>query len=295
MLKKSFYNEKNIRIHLRVSYENQERLKARIDPSAAPLFPLKRNQFFNVRFEYKSFTLTYQGKKQEFAYSDIQKAETNADGLIIYLHHGKYVSIATENLEKHNSALYDAVVFLKKHNRRFFSEREKISYPEDAEGRYRTEKEPLTKISFSLSKQEIRRLLWYDYLIDEKMLCLILPIIVGFLASALFQNGWIAVLSGFTAILMLIVTAMYFKHKSGYKRNLQGLLYALLYDDFLVIRLHDTDLELEYEGMKRMKSLVGLWRMKSGDFFVLVLPKRIEEENTAFFDTLYKKAGKARA
>ena len=82
---------------------------------------------------------------------------------------------------------------------------------------------------------------------------------------------------------------MFFEHKDSYIRNHQGLLYALLYDDLLVIRLHNTDLELEYNTMKRLKTVFGLWRMKSGNFFVLTLPKRIECDNATFFNALYQK------
>ena len=67
------------------------------------------------------------------------------------------------------------------------------------------------------------------------------------------------------------------------------MLYAFMYDKVLIIRLRNTDLELEYDSMKRKKSLLGLWRMKSGNFFVLTLPKRVEKENELFFKKLYEK------
>ena len=286
---KLFYSDKNICMRLRVSYENQERLKAHIDTSFAPLFALKRDQFFNIRFEYKTFTCTYQGKKQEFSYKDVKKIETITDGLIVYFNNGKYISIATENFEKHNSELYDIVAFLRRYNRRIFSEREEIAYPDDAEESYRSDTEALSKITFELSEKEINWLLWYDYLIDEKMLAFIIPIFVGLLVAVVLQNIWIAILAGFVLILTIILTIMFFEHKDSYIRNHQGLLYALLYDDILVIRLHNTDLELEYNTMKRLKNAMGLWRMKSGNFFVLTLPKRIAKEHSSFFDSLYQK------
>ena len=286
---KLFYSDKDICMRLRVSYDNQERLKLHIDQSFAPLFALKRDQFFNIRFEYKTFTCTYQGKKQEVSYEDIKKIETITDGLIVYFNNGKYISIATENFEKHNSELYDIVAFLKRYNRRLFTEREEIEYPDDAEGRYRSDKEPISKIAFELSEKEITRLLWYDYLIDEKMLAFILPIFVGLFVAVVLQNKWIAIWAGFVLILTVILTAMFLLHKDSYIRNHQGLLYALLYDDLLVIRLHNTDLELEYNTLKRLKNAMGLWRMKSGNFFVLTLPNRIEKENISFFDALYQK------
>ena len=284
-----FYSDKDICLRIRVSYENQKKLKAQISASASPLFALKRDHFFNIRFEYKSFTCTYQGKKKEFSYSDVEKIETVTEGLIIYLSCGKYISIATENFEKHNLELYDTVAFLKRHNRRIFSEHEEIVYPDDTTERYESEKEPIANISFELSEQEINRLLWYDYLIDEKMLALIIPVIIGFLIAIFLQNIWIAILPGFVTILILIITVMDHTHKDGYIQNHQGRLQALLYDDLLVIRLRYTDLELEYHSMKHLKNLFGLWRMKSGDFFVLTLPKRIEEENPLFFKELSNK------
>ena len=284
-----FYSDKDICVRLRVSYDNQERLKPHIARYFAPLFTLKRDQFFNVRFEYKTFTCTYQGKKQEFSYKDIKKIETITDGLILYLNSDKFISIATEKVEKHNSELYDIVAFLKRYNRRIFSEREEIAYPDDAEGRYRSDKEPISNIAFELSDKEIGQLLWYDYLINDKMLAFIIPIFVGLFVAVVLQNIWIAILAGFVLILTVILTAMFLQYKDSYIRNHQGLLYALQYDDLLVIRLHNTDLELEYNTLKRLKNAMGLWRMKSGNFFVLTLPKRIEKENSSFFDSLYQK------
>ncbi len=286
---KLFYSDKNICMRLCVSYENQERLKKQIDVSFSPLFQLKRDQFFYITFEYKTFTCTCQEKKQEFAYKDIKRIETITDGLIIYLDSDKYISIATEKFEKHNSELYDIVAFLKRYNRKIFSESAKISIPEDEEGRYRNDKEPISKITFELSDKEISRLLWYDYLIDEKMITLIVPIIVGLPVAVILQNIWIAVLAGFVMILTIILTVMHLKYKDSYAQNHQGRLHAILYDDLLVIRLRNTDLELEYNTMERLKNTFGLWRMKSGNFFVLALPKRVAEENPSFFDALYER------
>ena len=290
-----FHSDKDICFRIRVSHENQEKLQAQILSSASPLFSLKRDHFYSIRLEYKSFACTYQGKKQEFSYRDVEKIETVTDGLIIYLSNGKYVSIATEAFEKHNSELYDIAVFLKKHNRKRFFEREKIVFPDDTSERYTSEKEPIAKISFELSGQEIAHLLWYEYLIDEKMLALIIPTMIGFFLAIVLQNVWIAILSGFVTILMLPLLSMHLKYKDSYIHNHQGRLYAFLYDDLLVVRLHTTDLELEYHSMTRLKNLFGLWRMKSGDFFVLTLPKRIVEENALFFDELYKKTNKRSA
>ena len=286
---KYFYSDKDIVLRIRVSYENQEKLKALVSTSASPLFLLKRGQFFNIRFEYKSFTCSYQGEKQEFSYRDVDKIETVADGLIIYLGYGKYISIATENTEKHNSELFDIAAFLKRHNRRIFSEREEIAYPEDAAERYNGDKEPVAKISFELSGREISRLLWHDYLIEEKMITLIAPIVIGFILSIILQNVWLAILSGFVTVLILIITVMQLEHKEGFIQNLKGILQALLYDDLLVVRLRHTDLELEYHSMRRLKNFFGLWRMKSGNFFVLTLPERIEKENKLFFSEIYNR------
>ena len=286
---KLFYSDKDICMRLRVSYDNQEKLKTHVDQSFIPLFALKRDQFFNIRFEHKAFACSYQEKKQEYSYKDIKKIETVTDGLIIYLNNDKYISVATEITEKHNSELYDAVAFLKRYNRRVFSKRAEISYPSDADARYKKCEEPISKITFELSDIEIKHLIWYDYLIEEKMLTLIVPIFVGLSVAVILQITWIAILSGIVLVLTLILTVMFLERKDSYIRNHQGLLYALLYNDLLVIRLRNTDLELEYTTMKRLKNMAGLWRMKSGNFFVLTLPERVAKENASFFDALYEK------
>ena len=50
-----------------------------------------------------------------------------------------------------------------------------------------------------------------------------------------------------------------------------------------------TDIDLEYNTMKKLKNKCGMWRIKSGDFFILALPKRIENESSSFFNELYSK------
>lgn len=288
-MRELFYSDKDICIRLRVSDENQERLKDKVSKSFAPLFALKRNQFFNIRFEYKTFTCTYQGKKQEYTYKDIEKIETITDGLIIYLNNDKYISVATERFEKHNTELYDAVLFLKRYNRRIFCKIEEISYPdEDCDGRYKSDKEPISQIVFELSDNEINRLLWYEYF-GEKTLPLIVTVVLGMLTAIVMRDLWVAMPLVFLAIPILISTITFFGEKDGYIKNHRGMLYALIYDEVLVIRLNNADLELEYNTMKRLNNTMGLLRIKSGNFFVLTLPKRIENENPSFFDTLYQK------
>ena len=86
-----------------------------------------------------------------------------------------------------------------------------------------------------------------------------------------------------------ILTVMFLQEVDGYVKNHQGSLSALLFNNLLVVRLHNTDLDLEYRTMQPKIPFFGLWRMKSGKFFVLTFPIRLEEEHTLFFETLYKK------
>ena len=60
----------------------------------------------------------------------------------------------------------------------------------------------------------------------------------------------------------------------------------LIFEDLLVVRLRHTDLELEYDSMRRKKTVFGLWRLKCSGFFTIILPNRIVNENSAFFDTI---------
>lgn len=132
-------------------------------------------------------------------------------------------------------------------------------------------------------------MLWYDYFFEEPMLPLIIPIFIGILIAIIIKSLWLIVFPSLLTILVTVLTYNFKKERVAYLNNHNGLLYAFMYDKVLIIRLRNTDLELEYDSMKRKKSLLGLWRMKSGNFFVLTLPKRIEKENELFFKKLYEK------
>lgn len=285
-----YYNDKNICIKLHVSCENQDRIKKYIDPSFKPLFELKKEQYFTAKFEHKSFTCSYRNEKQEFFYKKILRIETETDGLIIYLDNHTYISIATERSEKHNSELHDLVTFLKKRCLYDFFVKSPIQYPEDEDaGRYQTNDCPTAEISFTLTDAEIRRMLWYDYLFGENMLVFSIPFFALLILSVVFWNTWLLVASAIIATFRLILDKSFFDGLDGYKNNYQGELFMLMYDKLLVVRLHNTDLELEYATMKRKKSFFGCWRLQSGDFFTLILPKRIADDNPSFFNALYAK------
>lgn len=284
-----FHSRGSISLKIKISYENQDKMNRQALNSFLPLFNLKRDEIFSVCFENKLFTCTYKGKRESFSYKSILKAETNKDGIIIYLDNQRYISVATDKTEKHNSQLYDIVLFLKCRCRKAFLRGEEIQYPDLEDGRYKSCKEPVDKISFTLSHKELRRIIRYDYLIGEGTIARAIPIIIGASVSLLLQSIWLAILSAIVLVISVVLTVMYVKESKGFIKNHQGLLHAFLYDDLLVIRLSNTDLELEFEAMKRLKSIWGLLRIKSGDFFALTLPLRVEKENPAFFEALYSK------
>jgi len=286
---KWFHSKKGVCLRLRVSFENQERMSQFVDSTFSPLFALKRGQFVSVKFENRFFTGTFQKEKIMLPYRNIKKIETQKDGLIIYLNNGTYLAIAVEEREKHNSCLFDLLLLLKRRFGRKIAECAEIQYPDEDAARYRTDEEPIAHFSFSLSEKEIGRMLWYDYLIDEKMLAFLVPAAVFAAWALLSRDARIFLPACFCMILPALQAVWFIRERDGYVQNHQGALQALLLEDVMVIRLRDTDLELEYAAMKRLKNRMGLWRMKSGDFFVLTLPGRIESENRLFFEALYTK------
>lgn len=280
---------KDVCFRVRVSRENQGRMKKQLPTSLVPLFELKQNEHLNLRFEYNSFTCSYQKETQTFSYKDILRVETEADGVILYLNNDAYLYIAAENTEKHNSALYDIVLLLKRRCRSRFAINTQISYPNDHSERYQADLEPTAEIAFVLTDRELKRMLWYDYLFDERMIVFIIPAILLLILSAVLFNVWLFAGSAAIAIFCFFLSRPFFETADGYIKNHRGRLLLLMHEKVLIVRLRDTDLELEYSTMKRKKDLFGLFRLRSGDFFVLILPKRIERENPAFFHELYKK------
>lgn len=288
-----YYNDKNVCFRIRISFENQNLMTKHINDTFSPLFLLKQNEYYSLKFTYENFVCCHLKIKRAFLYKDIQSIEMFEEGIVLCLKGGLYVSVAVENSEKHNAELYDIAAFLKRRCRRRFSVNVPISYPEtDTDARYKSDKQPLFQISFSLTDSELKRLLWYDYLFSERMIVFIIAAIVFLLMSAVFCNLWLLIAAVAITVFCLVLSKLsFFDTLDSYIKNHQGILQMMVFDELLVVRLHNTDIELEYDSMRRKQSVFGLWRLKCDDFFTLSLPKRIVNENTAFFDVLDKKIG----
>ena len=286
-----YYNDKKMCFRIRVSYENQNAMTKHINDAFSPLFQLKQNEYCSLKFTYKNFICSHLKTKRAFLYKDIQSVEVFEDGIVLYLKEALYISISVEDSEKHNTELYDVATFLKRRCRWRFSVNAPISYPEeDVDARYKFDKQPLWQVSFSLTDRELKRLLWYDYLFSERMIVFIIAAIVFLLMVAVLWNVWLLVVAIAITVFCLVLSKFsFFDSLDGYIKNHQGILQMLIFDELLVVRLRHTDLELEYDSMRRKQSVFGLWRLKCSDFFTFVLPIRIVDENRAFFDMLYEK------
>lgn len=286
-----YYNDKNVCFRIRVSFENQNIMKRHTKDAFSPLFQLKQNEYYSLKFKYKNFVCSHLKTKREFLYKDIQSVEMFEDGIILYLKEGLYISISVENSEKHNTELYDIATFLKRRCRWRFPVNTPIFYPEeDIDSRYKSDKQPLLQISFSLTDRELKQLLWYDYLFSERMIVLIIAAIAFVLMAAVLWNVWLLVVAIGIAVFCVVLSKFsFFDMLDRYIKNHQGILQMLIFEDLLVVRLRHTDLELEYDSMRRKKTVFGLWRLKCSDFFTLILPNRIVNENSAFFEMLYSK------
>lgn len=286
----SYYNEKDICLRIFVSNENQGKISHRADLQFRPLFDLKAGQQYSLKFENKKFSCTCLKDKRQFSYKDVKKAITVNIGVIIYLNNGCFIAISTEQNEKHNTALYDIITLLKRRCTFRFSSAEEVIYPEnDTDARYKTDEKALAQISFTLKKTELKCMIWYDYLFDEKMIFMILPIIVILILSAILLNVWLLIVALGLSAFCLILSLHFFQSLDGYIQNHQGNLHVLMYEKLLVVRLRHTDIEIEYNSAKRSRSIFGLWRLKCGDFFTLALPKRIFAESPSFLNSLYSK------
>ena len=286
-----YYNDKKMCFRICVSHENQNLMIKHTNDTFSPLFQLGQNEYFSLKFTHKTFSCSYLKKTQEFLYRDIQSVETYADGMILYLKEGFYIPIPVGNSEKHNTELYDIVTFLKRRCRWRFSVNAPFSYPEEeTDERCQSDRQPLWETSFLLTDTELKQLLWYDYLFGEKMIVFIIVAAVFLLASIALWNILLLIAAGIFVVLCLLLSKFSFLDTlDGYIKNHQGILQMLIFEELLIVRLRHTDLELEYDSMKHIRSVFGLWRLKCGDFFTLVLPNRIVNENAAFFDMLYTK------
>lgn len=279
---------------IRVSFENQNIMMRHIDVSYSPLFTLKRDQFYLLKFENKVFTCTCLKTKQRFVYKDIQKIETKEEGVVIYLNDNHYIAIAAEHTERHNTELYDIVIFLKHRCRFRFHGKTKISYPEDEnEERYSSKKAPSMQMSYSLTDRELKWLVWYEFLFSDHNIIFIIGAVISILIAFLFRGAWLLVPIVAIVAFFVIFGKSLLEEIEGYTQNHQGLLQMLLYDSLLIVRLRSADLELKYCSMKEVQTFLGLWHLNCGPFFTLVLPARLVKENPEFFAALYAKMKKS--
>lgn len=285
-----YYDDKKICFRIHVSYEDHNLLTKHIDEAFSPLFLLKEDEYFSLKFEYEKFCCSHLKTKQKFLYKDIQKVKTFVNGVIIYLNNGFCITIPVGNSEKYNTELYDIVELLKRRCRWKISVIDPISYPEDERDcRYKSDESPISQISFSLTDREIKGLLRYDYLFSEKMIIFIISSIIFLLLSVVLSSIVPLIIAVAIAVSGIVFSKEFYDTSDSYTKNHQGRLQMLMYNDILVVRLNSTDLELEYNSMKHKRNIFGLWRLKCSDFFTYILPSRIVDENPHFFDTLYTK------
>ena len=289
-----FYRREEECFRIRVSFENQNVMMKHIDASLSPLFTLKRDQYYTLKLAKKSFTCTCSKTKQQFDYKDIQKVKTIAEGVVIYLTDDRYIAIAAEHTERHNTELYDIVTVLKSRCRFRFHGKTKISYPEnETDERYSSKKPPLMHLSFSLTDGELKWLVWYEFLFGQKVIIILLVFAVPLLVEVITGGDWIWIPIAVLAALFLFFGWILYKMNKGFIENHQGLLQMLLYDSLMVVRLHSADLELKYRSMKDAQTFWGLWHLNCCPFFTLVLPARLVKENPEFFSELYAKMTKS--
>ena len=288
-----FASDKRICLRLQVSRENQLRMQPLADAAYAPLFAASDKQPCFVKFEYNAVTCSCSKQKRSFSYKEIERVEITESGLLVYLPDRRYVSIATEPIEKHNTALHDAVTLLKRRCRARIVTTAPIEYPEtESDGRYVTDQTAAAQISYTLTDAELKRMLWYDYLLEEKMIVFLAATLAFWVIAAVVWDYWTAVIPVVMTVFSILLSKSFLDTVDGYWRNHQGDLQMMLYDELLVVRLRHTDLELEYTSMTFKRPLFGFWRLKCGDFFTLVLPRRVATDHAAFFDALYARIPK---
>jgi len=283
-------SRKKICLRIVVSYENHSRMQKDLDAMGQPLFALRKNQQYSLKFEHKTITASFQKQKKVYSVKQIVKAETVDAGVRILLADGCCIGIAAENTEKHNTTLFDIVLWLKRYCGRRFSGKTPIVYPvEEDSGRYKSRHVPQQQLPFSLTDGEIRKILLYQLLIQKRgILFAALTVFLLTEAAVLGQIGILVMAAGFLT-LGVIIGLLYFRSMAPFVQNHQGQLYLLQYETCLVVRLQVTDLELEYGEMKSLPDMLGLWRLQSGRFYTLLLPKRLKEENPYFFEALENK------
>ena len=66
-----FYNDKNACFRIRVSFGNQNSMIRHVNGTFSPLFQLKQNEYYTLKFTYENFVCSHLKTRRGFLYKDI--------------------------------------------------------------------------------------------------------------------------------------------------------------------------------------------------------------------------------
>jgi hypothetical protein len=197
--------------------------------------------------------------------------------------------------EKWNENLFDLSSLLKSKLIFKYHRKKALEFPDDEKEdlRYKTKSEPLSVISYTPSKRDLKRAVVANAFIHESSL----------LSITFFTSVFMAIFSLKAALLLffvITVPAVALKmhdlirdYKCYIKFHTLGIT-LFIYKEAFVERYVHADIELDYEGFKKERRIFGTCLFPHGDFgFAVCIPERVIRENPEFHQALQNQLNKA--
>ena len=269
-----------------ISVSEAEWSKLPVPNGEKPLFMPRKNNLVTLKFEKNKIIISNGNNSVQKSYGDITLLETYKNGVVIHWIGGEYTLIGVGKSENYNINLYDTLIFLKgKLGRRYKNTEEMDFDDEETPSVYKTDEPYETRITFELSGKEINSVLCYKFFCESKYNGARI-VLAAFILILTYLNIFLLLAS---AALIVISFFIYKKLEKGFIDNHSGELSLTIYKNKLIEQFAKTYNEHKYKEIGTPYFIFGYFVIPITKYYSIILPKRIAEENTEFFDTLSEK------
>ena len=269
-----------------ISVSEAEWSKLPVPNGEKPLFMPRKNNLVTLKFEKNKIIISNGNNSVQKSYGDITLLETYKSGVVIHWIGGEYTLIGVGKSENYNINLYDTLIFLKGKLGRRYKKTEEMDFDdEETPSVYKTDEPYEARITFELSGKEINSVLFYKFFCESKYNGARI-VLAAFILILTYLNIFLLLAS---AALIVISFFIYKKLEKGYIDNHSGELSLTIYKNKLIEQFAKTYNEHKYKEIGTPYFIFGYFVIPITKYYSIILPKRIAEKNTEFFDTLSEK------
>ena len=269
-----------------ISVSEAEWSKLPVPNGEKPLFMPRKNNLVTLKFEKNKIIISNGNNSVQKSYGDITLLETYKSGVVIHWIGGEYTLIGVGKSENYNINLYDTLIFLKGKLGRRYKKTEEMDFDdEETPSVYKTDEPYEARITFELSGKEINSVLFYKFFCESKYNGARI-VLAAFILILTYLNIFLLLAS---AALIVISFFIYKKLEKGFIDNHSGELSLTIYKNKLIEQFAKTYNEHKYKEIGTPYFIFGYFVIPITKYYSIILPKRIAEKNTEFFDTLSEK------